>query len=110
MRMNNPIHFSNFRRLAIVVAATVPLGLGAISSGVQAESGIGQPDTEVPLILAATDGMERRDDNRDNRQEDRGDRNDNRQDCRQEEGAGKDKRDCKQDGRSGDASGDGDKS
>jgi hypothetical protein len=109
MQMSNPIHFSSFRRLTATVAATALVGLGAVSSGVQAAPGIGQPDTEPPLILAATDGMERRDDNRDDRQEDRGDRSDNRQDCRQEEGAGKDKRDCKQDGRSGDASGDGDK-
>jgi hypothetical protein len=100
MQMSNPIHFSSFRRLTITVAATALVGLGAVSSGVQAAPGIGQPDTEAPLILAATDGMERRDDNRDARQEDRGDRNDNRQDCRQEEGAvGGDKRDCKQDGR-----------
>ena len=107
--MSHQNHFSNSRRLAIMVAATALLGLGAVSSGVQGAPGIGQPDTEAPLILAATDGMERRDDNRDDRQEDRGDRNDNRQDCRQEEGVGKDKRDCKQDGRSGDASSNGDK-
>jgi hypothetical protein len=107
--MSNAIHYSSSRRLAITVAATALVGLGAVSAGVQAAPAIGQPDTEAPLILAATDSMERRDDNRDDRQEDRGDRNDNRQDCRQEEGAGKDKRDCKQDGRSGDASGDGDK-
>ena len=37
--------------------------------------------------------------NRDARQRDRDDRQDTRQDCRQAEGAGKDKRDCKQDGR-----------
>ncbi len=108
--MSNSIHSSNSRRLAITAAAAALLGLGVIASGAQAEPGIGQPGTEVPLILAATDGMERRDDNRDDRQEDRGDRNDNRQDCRQEEGAGKDKRDCKQDGRSDDASASGDKS
>ena len=98
--MGNATHYSNSRRLAITTAAAALLGLGAVSSGVQAAPGIGQPDIEVHLILAATDGMERRDDNRDDRQEDRGDRNDNRQDCRQEEGAGKDKRDCKQEGRS----------
>ncbi len=105
--MSNLTNRLNSRRLAITVAATALLGLGAVASGVQAASSIGQTGAEIPLILAATDGMERRDDNRDDRQEDRGDRDDNRQDCRQEEGAGKDKRDCKQDGRSGDA---GDKS
>ncbi len=104
--MSNSIHSSNSRRLAISATAAALLGLGAIVSGVHAAPGIGQPGTEVPIILAATDGMERRDDTRDDRQEDRGDRNDNRQDCRQEEGAGKDKRDCKQDGRSGDADSD----
>ena len=98
--MGNATHYSNSRRLAITTAAAALLGLGVVTSGVQAAQGFGQPDTEAPLILAATDGMERRDDNRDDRQEDRGDRNDNRQDCRQEEGAGKDKRDCKQEGRS----------
>lgn len=108
--MSNAIHSLNSRRLAITVAASALLGLGAIAAAVQAAPGTGQPGAEVPLILAATDGMERRDDTRDDRQEDRGDRNDNRQDCRQEEGAGKDKRDCKQNGRSDDASADDDKS
>ena len=101
--MSNLTNHLNSRRLAITVAVTALLGLGVVTSGAQAAPGIGQHGTEAPLILAATDGMERRDDNRDDRQEDRGDRDDNRQDCRQEEGAGKDKRDCKQDGRSGDA-------
>ena len=98
--MSNSIHYSNSRRRLITAAAAALLGLGVIASGVQAVPGMGQPGTEGTLILAATDGMERRDDNRDDRQEDRGDRDDNRQDCRQEEGAGKDKRDCKQEGRS----------
>ncbi len=108
--MSNSIHSSNSRHLAITAAAAALLGFGVITSGAQAAPGVGQHGTEPPLILAATDGMERRDDNRDDRQEDRGDRDDNRQDCREEEGAGKDKRDCKQDGRSGDAGADGDKS
>jgi hypothetical protein len=49
--------------------------------------------------VAETEGMDRRDDRRDDRQGDRGDRGDTRQDCRGDEGVGKDKRDCKQDGR-----------
>ncbi|QIA64965.1 hypothetical protein GT360_15480 [Vibrio astriarenae] len=36
----------------------------------------------------------------DDRQEDRNDRQDTRVECRVDEGAGKDKRDCKQEGRS----------
>jgi len=88
------------RHLAISAAISVFLGLGAVASGAQAALGIAHPGAEVPIILAGTEGMERRGDNRDNRQEDRGDRQDNRQDCRQEEGAaGGDKRDCKQEGR-----------
>ena len=58
------------------------------------------------MVLAETRRMDRRDDRQDDRQEDRGDRRgdrdergDTRQDCRQEEGAGSDKRDCKQEGR-----------
>jgi len=101
--MRNPTQFRISRHLAITVAASALLGLGAIAPGVQAAPDLAQPGAEAPLILAATDGMERRDDNRDDRQEDRGDRGDNRQDCRQEEGAGKDKRDCKQDGRKDEA-------
>ncbi len=50
--------------------------------------------------LAQTQGMERRNDRRGGRQDNRGDRRGDRQDCRQDEGAvGKDKRNCKQDGR-----------
>lgn len=47
------------------------------------------------LVPAQTNGMERRDDRGDNRE----DRRDTRDDCREAEGAGKDKRDCKQDER-----------
>jgi len=42
---------------------------------------------------------------RDNRKEDRGDDRDGRQDCREDEGAGKDKRDCKQGERKDDRTG-----
>ena len=90
----NPIS----RPLIITTAAAVMLGFGAFSS-VQAAPGSVQPNAE-PLVLAATEGMERRQDRRDDRQDDRGDRRDTRQDCRDEEGVvGKDKRDCKQEGR-----------
>ncbi len=94
--MNKQTHNSTIRRLAITSAASALLGLGAMTSGIAvAQSGI-----EAPLILAeGTVGMERRQDRRDDRQDDRGDRRDTRQDCRDEEGVGKDKRDCKQEGR-----------
>ena len=49
--------------------------------------------------VAQTKGANRRQDRRDDRQGDRTDRRDDRQDCRQTEGAGKDKRDCKQEER-----------
>lgn len=51
-----------------------------------------------PLATAQTNGMERRDDRDDNRD----DRRDTRDECREAEGAGKDKRDCKQEERHGD--------
>ena len=44
--------------------------------------------SEVTILLAQTKTKDNRDD-----------RQDTRKDCRQAEGAGKDKRDCKQDGR-----------
>ena len=96
--MSNKTHNSTIRRLTITTAASALLGLGAIAS-VQAAPVAAQSGVEAPLILAATEGMERRDDRRDDRQDDRGDRRDTRQDCRDEEGVGKDKRDCKQEGR-----------
>lgn len=59
-----------------------------------------QTGNDSGYFLAQTQGTDRRSDRRDDRQGDRGDRKDDRQDCKQEEGvAGKDKRDCKQDGR-----------
>ena len=102
--MSNKACNSIYRRLAITTAASALLGLGAIAS-VQAESVKTTSETvqsgiDAPLILAeGTVGMERRQDRRDDRQDDRGDRRDTRQDCRDEEGVGKDKRDCKQEGR-----------
>jgi hypothetical protein len=108
--MSEQRRYSITRSLAITTAASCLLGLGALVPVVQAADSVEQPNSAAPLILAETAGMDNRGERRDDRQEDRGDRNDNRQDCRQEEGAGKDKRDCKQDGRSDDASASGDKS
>jgi hypothetical protein len=84
-----------------IVAASALLGLGAMTSSVHAAIGtVGLMQTDTaPIILAETQGMDRRQDRRDDRQDDRGDRRDTRQDCRDEEGVGKEKRDCKQDGR-----------
>lgn len=96
--MSNQTHNSTIRRLTITATATALLGLGAIAS-VQAASDTVQSGIEAPLVLADTSGMDRRQDNRDGRQDNRGDRSDTRQDCRGEEGVGKDKRDCKQEGR-----------
>ena len=108
--MSERHRYSITRNLAITTAASCLLGLGALVPIVQAADSVTQPNSAAPLILAETAGMDNRDDRRDDRQGDRGERDDNRQDCRQEEGAGKDKRDCKQDGRSDDASASGDKS
>ena len=97
--MSNQIHNSIYHRQAITTAVSALLGLGAIAS-VQAASDTVQSGLEAPLILAeGTVGMERRQERRGDHQENRGDRSDTRQDCRGEEGVGKDKRDCKQEGR-----------
>ena len=97
--MSNQKSFSITRRLAITSASAL-LALGAVTLEAQAASDIALTSAGTPMILAATDGMERRQDRREDRQDDRGDRRDTRQDCRQDEGLmGKDKRDCKQDGR-----------
>jgi hypothetical protein len=98
--MRNQTGYSISRGVAIAAAASALLGLAAVAPTLQAAPGSAPPDAEAPLILAATEGMERRDDRRDDRKDDRGDRRDTRQDCRDEGGlAGKDKRDCKQEGR-----------
>ncbi len=96
--MSNQTRHLISHRMIITAAATVMLGFGTITSGVYAAPRITQPDAET-LLLAETEGMDRRQDRRDDRQDDRGDRRDTRQDCRGEEGVGKDKRDCKQEGR-----------
>lgn len=98
--MNKKNHLSTTRSILVTSAVAALLVLGARFSAVQAAENISQPGTEiVPLVLAATDGMERRQDRREDRRDDRGDRRDMRQDCRQEKGVGKDKRDCKQEER-----------
>ena len=86
-------------RRVIITSASALLALGTVTLEAQAASDIAYTSAGTPMILAGTDGMDRRGDRRDDRQDDRGDRQDTRQDCRQDEGIGKDKRDCKQDGR-----------
>jgi hypothetical protein len=109
--MSIPNFSSMSRRQAITIAASCLLGLGALVPIVQAADSVAQPNSAAPLMLAETATKENRDDRQEDRQGDRGGRQDNRDDCREEGGAaGKDKRDCKQDGRSGDSSVDGDKS
>jgi hypothetical protein len=71
---------SNIFSLSLIVLLS--LGVQAAPSSAKS-SGV-----EAPMMLAATEGMERR-----------GERRDDRQDCRGDEGVGKDKRDCKQEGR-----------
>ena len=101
--MSEQRRYSITRNLAITIAASGLLGLGALVPIVQAADSMTQPNSAAPLILAETAGMDNRDDRRDDRQGDRGDRQDNRDDCRDEGGvAGKDKRDCKQEGRTDD--------
>ena len=98
--MSNKTHNTTYRRLAITATVFALLGFGATASAFQSAPGIAQSGAEAPIILAeGTVGMERRQDRRDDRQDDRGDRRDTRQDCRDQEGVGKDKRDCKQEGR-----------
>jgi len=111
--MSKQRHNSIARNLAITTAASCLLGLGALVPVVQAAGSVEQPNSAAPLMLAETATKENRDDRQEDRQGDRGDRQDNRDDCRDEGGvAGKDKRDCKQEGRSdeGGASDTGDKS
>ena len=87
-------------RIAVTIATSALLGVCTLAPAAQSTPGTHQSSAELPLMVAGTVGMERRQDNREERRDDRGDRRDNRQDCREEEGgAGKDKRDCKQEGR-----------
>jgi hypothetical protein len=78
--------------VALLAGLTAGLGPANATTMVQAAPSTSQADAQMPLMLAGTAGMERRQERRANRQ-----------DCRQEEGlVGKDKRDCKQEGRAGD--------
>ena len=62
----------------------------SIATGAETVKVINQTSTDGSFVVAQTSGMERR-----------GERRGTRQDCRQKEGlVGKDKRDCKQEGRS----------
>lgn len=63
------------------LAASALLYFGAIVPAVQAAEGIAQPGTETLLILAATEGMERRQYRREDRRDDRQDRRETRRDC-----------------------------
>ena len=95
--MNKQINYSICHRLAITTSISVLLGFATIATA--QEHHITQTANEAPLMIAAaTQGADNRQDRRGDRDDNRGDRNDTRQDCRQEEGVGKDKRDCKQDG------------
>ena len=95
----------------VAIAASALLGLGALAPDVQADDGIPAVTAASSLLMAQTNGSERRGERRDDREGDRDNRQDGRDECREEEGAGKDKRDCKQEGRQenrGDGDGDGD--
>jgi len=62
----------------------------SVSANAETVKVIDQASTDGSFVVAQTSGMERR-----------GERRGTRQDCRQKEGlVGKDKRDCKQEGRS----------
>ena len=98
--MSEQSRYSITRHLAITTAASCLLGLGALVPVVQAADSAEQLNSAAPLMLAETATKDNRDDRQEDRQGDRGGRQDNRDDCRDEGGAaGKDKRDCKQEGR-----------
>lgn len=97
--MNNKDLNTHPRRLILSSIAVAMLGYSATVSASQVAPKMSQAES-APIFLAETEGMERRQDRRDDRQDNRGDRRDTRQDCRGDEGVvGKDKRDCKQEGR-----------
>jgi hypothetical protein len=81
-----------FKALVPVVAT---IGVALLSSTATIRAGIGDG-----VYMAQTQGGNRRQDRRQGRRQerpaDRKDRQGDRVDCRQEQGAGKDKRDCKQ--------------
>ena len=72
-----------------IIAFCLVVGV-SISTSAETVRVLNQASTDGSFIIAQTQGMERRQERRDTRQ-----------DCRQKEGlVGKDKRDCKQEGRS----------
>ena len=72
-----------------IVAFCLVVGV-SVSTSVETVKVMDVASSDGSFIIAQTQGMERR-----------GERRDTRQDCRQEGGlVGKDKRDCKQEGRS----------
>ena len=81
--------------VAMISSATLLSAHTSNLGNVPAEAG----KSEATILLAQTKTKDNRDDRQDDRQTDRDDRQDTREDCRETEGAGKDKRDCKQDGR-----------
>lgn len=87
------------RPVAILAATAALLALGTTAPAVLAADAGPQLAAGAPLLLAQTQGSDRRGGRRDDRQGDRGNRQDTRDECRDQEGAGKDKRDCKQEGR-----------
>ncbi|MEO7386394.1 MAG: hypothetical protein ABIX37_05620 [Gammaproteobacteria bacterium] len=96
--MKNELHWPVSGRVAI--AASALLGLGALALDVQAADRIPGVASASSPLMAQTNGSERR-----------GERRDDRGGCREDEGAGKHKRDCKQEGRDenrGNGDGDGD--
>ncbi len=81
--------FNKIASAALVVALSSSLAYAAPTA--TGSSAPAEPVVSESYEVAGTVGMDRR-----------GDRRDTRQDCRQSEGlAGADKRDCKQDGRTG---------
>ena len=89
-----------------VSSLIVTSGLLLAAPNLPAPSFEGAYPNSKPIILAQTQGMDRRQDRRDvvqderdDVQDNRHDRRDDRQDCRREEGVGHDKRECKQDER-----------
>jgi hypothetical protein len=96
--MSKQYSHSILRRVTITVTLTL-LGLGAMSTAMQAAEGTARPGNESHLMLAATERMDRRQERREDRRENREDRRDVRQNCREEEGMfGSEKRDCKEEG------------
>ena len=92
--MKKSTHRPSVHGIRITAAASVFLAVGTLAPALGAAADATQASAESSFMLVATQGMDRRQDRRANRQ-----------DCRQDEGlVGKDKRDCKQDGRGGDDS------